>query len=252
MSAAGIIMDLLLMGLLLTALWFGVRLNGRLKALKAGQEGFAKAVAELDNAAIKAFTSLKDLRTDADESQELLHGRILAARDLIQKLEVQIERAEKVQTGLQHRTEATPQSARRDVNDRFHNPAEPEPDVSEVGLAAISEMLRTFARPEASRPEVSRPEISRPEVSGPEASRPAAEPPRTEPFRPAVNPSRRQPYPGEDDLFDTEASRPRRIVPEKASENVPLPEIQPESVSDSAAPRSGASPSAASMFRRYR
>lgn len=242
MSAAGIIMDMLLMGLLLTALWFGVRLNGRLKALKAGQEGFARAVAELDTAAIKAFTSLKDLRTDADESQELLHGRILAARDLIQKLEVQIERAEKAQTGLQGRTEAVPQSAGRDVrdaNDRFHNPSEPEPDVSDVGLAAISEMLRTFARPE---------------ISKPVAEPPRAEPPRAEPLRPAVNPSRRQPYPGEDDLFDTEVSRPRRPVSESAPEQ---PDTQAESVPEavstpSVASPSAASPSAASMFRRYR
>ncbi|MEM9966347.1 MAG: DUF6468 domain-containing protein [Asticcacaulis sp.] len=235
MSAAGIIMDLLLMGLLLTALWFGVRLNGRLKALKAGQEGFAKAVAELDNAAIKAFTSLKDLRTDADESQELLHGRILAARDLIQKLEVQIERAERVQTGLQSRTEVAPQTVKRDVrdaNDRFHNPVEAEaearPDVSEVGLAAISEMLRTFARPESAKPDI---------------SNPVAEAPRTEPLRPAVNPSRRQPYPGEDDLFDTEISRPRRPV----SGNTPSPETPAETVPETSTP-----PSAASLFRRYR
>lgn len=88
-------MDMVLMGLLLVALWYGTRLNARLKALRSGQESFIKAVAELDQAAIKAHTSLRELHTNADESQELLHGRILAARDLLSKLESQINRAER-------------------------------------------------------------------------------------------------------------------------------------------------------------
>ncbi|MFT4091224.1 MAG: DUF6468 domain-containing protein [Asticcacaulis sp.] len=242
MSVAGIIMDVLLMGLLLTALWFGMRLNARLKALKAGQEGFAKAVAELDSAAIKAFTSLKDLRTDADESQELLHGRILAARDLIQKLEVQIERAERAQAGFQSRPEPVsqerPRGSVRDVNDRFHNPTEAESDVSDVGLAAIGEMLRNFAR------------------TDPPSQTPAPSvEPRAESLRPAANPSRRQPYPGEDDLFDTGLSRPRRPVassdaaPPREAAPRDLP-VEPVVEASNASPATPSSP--ASMFRRYR
>lgn len=168
MSVAGIIIDLLLMGLLLAALWFGVRLNARLKALKAGQEGFAQAVAELDAAAIKAFDSLKALRADADESQDLLHGRILAARELVQKLEAQIERAERARDSLPAK-EAAP----RDLNDRFHSPAATE-EVSDAGLQAIGDMLRALAKPEAA-------------------------PPEPEPRKVRT----RQPYPGEEDLFDT-------------------------------------------------
>jgi hypothetical protein len=94
------IMDFILMGLLIAALLFGMRLDKRLKALRAAHEGFAKAVHDLDNAAIRAHNSLKELRLDADESQDLLHGRILAAREVVQKLDAQVARAERVQREL--------------------------------------------------------------------------------------------------------------------------------------------------------
>lgn len=259
MSAAGIIMDVLLMGLLLWALWFGMRLNARLKALKAGQEDFAKAVADLDQAAIRAHTSLRELHGNAEESQELLHGRILAARDLITKLEAQITKAERTQKDLQtglsnaamlhavvdepvemdadyepesvaaYDAPPEPQTAAlrsewararsaearrtydgrrrpaftddedaddlpplrsaagrvRDANDRMATPDAPE--VSDLGLAAISEMLRTFAKPHGRAPE------------------PAAPPVETPPM-PASRRSR-LPSPVEDDLFDASAAQ---------------------------------------------
>lgn len=100
-AAAGLIMDMVLMGLLLVALWYGMRLSARLKALRNGQESFIKAVAELDQAAIKAHASLRELHNNADESQELLHGRILAARDLLSRLETQINRAERARRELE-------------------------------------------------------------------------------------------------------------------------------------------------------
>jgi hypothetical protein len=100
MSMANIIMNVILMALLVAALWFGMRLDKRLKALRAAHEGFAKAVHELDDAAIRAHNSLKELRSNADESQDLLHGRILAAREVLQKLDLQVARAERVQTEL--------------------------------------------------------------------------------------------------------------------------------------------------------
>lgn len=95
MNLTGLIMDAVLVALLLAALAFGMRLNTRLKTLRAGQEEFARAVAELDSAAIRAYQSLKELRSEADDSQELLHGRIVAARDVLQKLETQVARAER-------------------------------------------------------------------------------------------------------------------------------------------------------------
>lgn len=125
-AAAGLIMDMVLMGLLLVALWYGMRLNARLKALRNGQESFIKAVAELDQAAIKAHASLRELHTNADESQELLHGRILAARDLLSKLESQINRAERARRDLEE-VNVTPVT-------RIVEP-EPEPPLSVVRSA---------------------------------------------------------------------------------------------------------------------
>ena len=95
MSWMSYAMDGVLIALLLAALMFGARLHKQLKALRAGQEDFARAVADLDRAAISAHSSLKELRKDADESQDLLHGRILAGREVLQKLETQLSRAER-------------------------------------------------------------------------------------------------------------------------------------------------------------
>ncbi len=95
MSWMSYVMDGVLIALLLAALWYGARLSGQLKTLRAGQEDFARAVGDLDRAAISAHVSLKELRKDADESQDLLHGRIMAGRDILQKLEQQLTRAER-------------------------------------------------------------------------------------------------------------------------------------------------------------
>ena len=95
MSWMSYVMDGVLIALLLAALMFGARLNRQLKNLRAGQEDFARAVADLDRAAISAHNSLKELRKDADESQDLLHGRIMAGRDVLLKLETQLGRAER-------------------------------------------------------------------------------------------------------------------------------------------------------------
>lgn len=88
-------MDGVLIALLLAALWYGARLSKQLKTLRAGQEAFAQAVGDLDRAAISAHASLKELRKDADESQDLLHGRIMAGREILQKLEQQLSRADR-------------------------------------------------------------------------------------------------------------------------------------------------------------
>jgi len=98
--SVNIILDVILMAMLAAAFWFGMRLDKRLKALRAAHEGFARAVHDLDDAAIRAHNSLKELRGHADESQDLLHGRILAAREVLQKLDMQVTRAERVQAEL--------------------------------------------------------------------------------------------------------------------------------------------------------
>lgn len=95
MSAIGLTLDGVLILLLLAALGYGLRLEGRLKALREGQAGFARAVAELNQAAGKAEAALSALRAAGEETDEL-HGRILAARTLKTELEALIERGQRL------------------------------------------------------------------------------------------------------------------------------------------------------------
>lgn len=90
MTVAAFAMNGLLVVLLLAALAFGWRLERRLKALKDSHEGFAKAVADLDAAALRAEQGLADLRAATDEAAETLGERIAAARELAMKLDAPV------------------------------------------------------------------------------------------------------------------------------------------------------------------
>lgn len=95
MSAVGIVMDVLLIALILAAIGFGMRLERKLKALREGQESFAKAVSELNVAAGRAEAALAELRA-AGEETDLLHERIVAARTLKAELEGLVSRGRAV------------------------------------------------------------------------------------------------------------------------------------------------------------
>jgi hypothetical protein len=105
MSAIGLIMNALLAVLLLAALGMGVRLNGRLKALRDSHEGFATAVHELNAAAARAEQGLADLRAASDEALDILSDRISAGRGLAQKLEALIGQASQIRSPAARRPE---------------------------------------------------------------------------------------------------------------------------------------------------
>ena len=88
-------MDGLLAGLLLIAVFVGLRLNGRLKALRESHAGFAKAVSELDAAAAKADSALKALHMASEQAHDDLLARIDTARSLILRMEKAGEGAER-------------------------------------------------------------------------------------------------------------------------------------------------------------
>lgn len=96
MSLIALSLNLLLAGLLLSALVIGMRLEKRLKAVREGQLEFARAVSELDAAAIKARDGLSDLRAATDEATDVLGGRIARAREAADRLEKLVSRAESV------------------------------------------------------------------------------------------------------------------------------------------------------------
>jgi hypothetical protein len=92
MSLAAIALNGLLAVLLLVALGYGVRLERRLKALRDSHEGFAKAVADLDRAAMRAEQGLADLRAATDEAADTLADRIGQAKALAAQLDERLNR----------------------------------------------------------------------------------------------------------------------------------------------------------------
>jgi hypothetical protein len=92
MSVTAIALNGLLAILLLIALAFGVRLERRLKALRDSHEGFAKAVADLDRAAMRAEQGLADLRAATDEAADTLADRISKAQALAAQLDERLNR----------------------------------------------------------------------------------------------------------------------------------------------------------------
>jgi len=90
MSLVAFAMNGFLAVLLIAALIFGWRLERRLKALRDSHEGFAKAVAELDQAAARAEQGLADLRAATDEAADTLAVRIERAQALAAQLDERI------------------------------------------------------------------------------------------------------------------------------------------------------------------
>ena len=88
----GIILDCILMLLLVAALGYGVRLEKKLVALRAGQLAFAGAVTELNQAAGRAENALVSLRQSGEEA-DMLHDRLMKAREVKAQLEILIARA---------------------------------------------------------------------------------------------------------------------------------------------------------------
>ncbi len=87
----GMVLDGILMLLLVVALGYGVRLEKKLSVLRAGQQAFASAVTELNTAAGRAEAALASLRASGQET-DLLHDRIIKAREVKGQLEALIAR----------------------------------------------------------------------------------------------------------------------------------------------------------------
>jgi len=119
MSIIGVALNLLLATLLVAALGLGLRLNKRLRALRESQEGFAKAVAELDMAAQRAEQGLADLRAATDEASESLADRIEKARELTARLERQLERGPSAAAAAPALAEPPELELNRPVEDRL-------------------------------------------------------------------------------------------------------------------------------------
>ncbi|WP_298095198.1 DUF6468 domain-containing protein [Brevundimonas sp.] len=134
----GMILDGVLMLLLVAALGYGVRLEKKLSALRTGQQAFASAVTELNAAAGRAEAALANLRASGQET-DLLHDRIVKAREIKAQLESLIARAP-----------VTPTAAVQEVSKPVLVAARPPvavtaEDERALRMAALAERIQGFA-----------------------------------------------------------------------------------------------------------
>ena len=136
----GMILDGVLMLLLVSALGYGVRLERKLTALRQGQQAFASAVTELNAAAGRAEAALASLRASGQET-DLLHDRIIKAREVKAQLEALIARGPTAPVALETAKPAP----------------EPVPAASSVDderaarMAALAERIQGLAAPAGRR-----------------------------------------------------------------------------------------------------
>ena len=90
----GVALDLLLIGLLVGALIFGVRLERRLRYLRETQGGFAGAAAELNMAIARAERGLQEIRAIAGDAQSVLADRLQDGRAAAARLDQKIKDAQ--------------------------------------------------------------------------------------------------------------------------------------------------------------
>lgn len=147
----GMILDGALMLLLVAALGYGVRLERKLTALRAGQQAFASAVTELNAAAGRAEAALASLRSSGPET-DLLHDRIIKAREVRAQLETLITRG----------GEFSRPAAVADEEKPNRVPAAPAPiparendnDARAQRMAALAEHIQALAAPGRTRADV--------------------------------------------------------------------------------------------------
>ena len=159
----GIILDGVLMLLLVAALGYGIRLEKKLSALRAGQLAFASAVTELNAAAGRAESALASLRASGQET-DLLHDRIIKARALKTDLEQLMARSGRV-AAEPVRAETPRTAAREEIAPRAAPAAAPaaatprreepapapapavDPDDRAFRMAALAERIHGMAAP---------------------------------------------------------------------------------------------------------
>ena len=141
----GMILDGALMLLLVAALGYGVRLERKLTALREGQQLFASAVTELNDAAGRAEAALATLRSSGHET-DLLHDRIIKAREVKTQLEALIARAPAAATPAVREAAPKPSAAVTKAAPA-PTPAAAETDERARRMAALAERIQGLAQP---------------------------------------------------------------------------------------------------------
>lgn len=165
MSSIAVMLDLLLAGLLILTLAFGVRLERNLKALRKSQGEFVGAVNELDQAAARAEAGLAELKGAVDDAGALLGARIEKARELTGKLETltaaaatrHAEAAAALKAAAAAPAPAPAPASRSAVDRAWSRPAANPRSKSAVMDAAPLTLTREQALPAQRRPAPQRP-----------------------------------------------------------------------------------------------
>jgi predicted nucleic acid-binding Zn-ribbon protein len=146
MSPIAVMLDLLLAGLLILTLFFGLRLERNLKALRKSQSQFVGAVSDLDQAAARAEAGLAELRGAVEEASSLLSARIEKARELTGKLE-----------GLTRQAAAQESSAREAVARAAVAKEAPREVAAKASRSALD---RAWSRPAGREPAAEEPPLT--------------------------------------------------------------------------------------------
>jgi len=141
----GMILDGVLMLLLVAALGYGVRLERKLTALREGQQAFASAVTDLNAAAGRAEAALASLRASGQET-DLLHDRIIKAREVKAQLETLIARGPAPAPIAEPVKEAPPARAAAPAP-----AAPPQDDERAARMAALAERIQGLSAPSTGR-----------------------------------------------------------------------------------------------------
>ncbi len=132
MSPIGLVLNLLLGGLLVAGLALGLRLDRRLRLLRDSQQGFIRAVAELDRSTERTEAGLNQLRSAADETRDALSDRLDKAAAMVAKL----ERAILLAQNAVEAADAAPITLRALAPKAEAPPAEPTRRAAALGRAA--------------------------------------------------------------------------------------------------------------------
>ena len=153
MNAITFCLDLILATLLLAALFVGLRLDRKLRALKDSQSGFAGAVAELDAAIVKAQDGLAALKATAIQAETAITDRIQDAKGMTARLDQQSSAAVAAAEKLERLLERYPASSAAHLRE-----AEPRTrQVPELGPLSLHDRLPTTPRQAPAREALSRP-----------------------------------------------------------------------------------------------
>jgi hypothetical protein len=165
MNAIAFCLDLILASLLLAALFVGLRLDRKLKALRDSQSGFVNAVSDLDASLVKAQESLAALKSTAAIAESAITDRIQDAKGITARLDHNAKAAATAAEKLERLLERYPSAATPASRER-------EPVLRDGGADPMSLRDRIAAGLPSHRP-LPREALSRPVVAPAPAPRAA-------------------------------------------------------------------------------